>query len=367
MHRILILLVLFVQCYFIFAQENASSDKSQYHFAITRPTVYNLQRLIFLVENKLIQIPDLTVLAVYYDKEDYDYNESLALLNLNNLLVNIEFYKLTGELNKDNIYTINDLTPQFEEIFNKTNGILFFGGDDLPPYTYSEKMELTTVVEDTYRHFFELSFLYHLVGNYNQESDFSPLLEKKNDYLVWTFCLSTQTLNVTAGGSLIQDIPTELYNMKYVEDVLEMPGNQVHKNYYKVLYPEKGYEGSKLHQISIPDSSYLMQFTNENKSPFINSYHHQCIDFLGKDLYPIAFSLDKKIIEAVKHKRFKNVLGLQFHPEKTELYDPSKKLLHSPKDSSQLSYFDILNNNNSYQFHVNIWKEFSKTLLILNH
>ncbi len=36
-------------------------------------------------------------------------------------------------------------------------------------------------------------------------------------------CLGMQNLNVALGGSLYQDIPSEIYGVRYVEDVLEFP------------------------------------------------------------------------------------------------------------------------------------------------
>jgi putative glutamine amidotransferase len=51
------------------------------------------------------------------------------------------------------------------------------------------------------------------------------------------------------------------------------------------------------------------------------SVHHQAIEKLGKDLVILATSPDGKIVEGVRHKRFPNVLGVQFHPEKRLLWD----------------------------------------------
>lgn len=341
--------------------QNQPNFSEHYDFAITRPTVTNLERIIYLINNSIISIPDVTILAVYYTNEDYDYALSHDFVKNDTSSITIHFLPVSGELTSENIYAINDLSPYFQEIFQKTNGILFFGGDDLPPYLYNEKMDLKTEVEDTYRHFFELSFLHHLLGGSQEKSKVKPLLDENDAYVVWAFCLGMQTLNVATGGTLVQDIPGELYNLNYVEDIFNLDDNAIHKNYFNVVYPEKGIVGSKLHQIRLTENSSLRKFIDGNNKPFINSYHHQCVDQLGLGLEPVAYSIDGKIIEAVKHKDFKNVLGLQFHPEKIELYDQSIKLIHSPMDTLQISYFEILKNNNSYQFHVNIWKEFSKT------
>lgn len=48
----------------------------------------------------------------------------------------------------------------------------------------------------------------------------------------------------------------------------------------------------------------------------VNSYHHQTIDRLGKDLRAIAVHRDQTI-EAIIHKTF-SILAVQWHPEKME-------------------------------------------------
>ncbi len=64
--------------------------------------------------------------------------------------------------------------------------------------------------------------------------------------------------------------------------------------------------------------------------PFVATAHHQAIAKLGAGLRVTATSLDGKIVEAVEHTRFANVLGIQFHPERHTLY--RKGLLAARKD-----------------------------------
>lgn len=360
------LLLVITICFVIvksFGQLSEDFSAAKYDFVLTHPTVTNLERISFLVENDIINIPNLSVLLIHYEKGKYDFVKSKEYIDNYKGDIEFSFQKLSGDLSKDNLYQNNDLSGQIYDIFNASNGIVFFGGDDIPPYTYGENMELKTVVYDTYRHFFELTILYHLLGNFESDNSEIPFLDKKPDYVIWAFCLGMQTMNVATGGTLVQDIPSEIYNINYVEDVLAEETNQIHKNYWKVLYPEKGFPGSKLHQIFVPDTSFLYPLIQNDKMPNVNSYHHQCIEKLGKGLYPIAYSTDLKIIEAVKHKKYPNVLAFQFHPEKKELYDISIKMVHSPYDSVELSFNELLLQNNSYQFHVNIWEVFSKSFI----
>ena len=95
--------------------------------------------------------------------------------------------------------------------------------------------------------------------------------------------------------------------------------------------------------------------------PFIFSNHKQSPKDLGKGFNIAATSMDKKVIEAISHNKYKNVLGLQFHPEVCELYQINdKKYKINPNDTSLISYNEFLQNNNSLQFHKDYWKYFSE-------
>ena len=52
----------------------------------------------------------------------------------------------------------------------------------------------------------------------------------------------------------------------------------------------------------------------EGNELLVNSYHNYCIDSIGKDLIPVAFSDDKEI-ELMKHKVFP-IYGMMWHPER---------------------------------------------------
>ncbi|MFW5721010.1 MAG: gamma-glutamyl-gamma-aminobutyrate hydrolase family protein, partial [Bacteroidota bacterium] len=73
------------------------------------------------------------------------------------------------------------------------------------------------------------------------------------------------------------------------------------------------------------NSTPLVGEYTENLEPLIYSNHHQAIEKTGKDLEVIATSTDGNIVEAVQHKKYPNVLGIQFHPEGTYLHNSKKK------------------------------------------
>jgi putative glutamine amidotransferase len=115
------------------------------------------------------------------------------------------------------------------------------------------------------------------------------------------------------------------------------------------------------HSIKILDNKPLVGDYHQNLQPLVYSNHHQAIEKLGKGLEVIATTVDGEIIEAIAHQQYPNVLGIQFHPEGTYLYHPDSKYRKNPKDGVK-SGKEILEENNSYQFHLKFWETFSKKL-----
>ena len=51
----------------------------------------------------------------------------------------------------------------------------------------------------------------------------------------------------------------------------------------------------------------------------------QMVDKLGEGIKIAATSLDGKVVEAIEHRKYPSVLGVQFHPEFPILWDQTKK------------------------------------------
>jgi putative glutamine amidotransferase len=100
---------------------------------------------------------------------------------------------------------------------------------------------------------------------------------------------------------------------------------------------------------------------NENLSPLVYSNHHQAIENLGENLKVLATSSDGKIIEAIAHEKYPNVLGIQFHPEGIYLHNEEIKYRKKPIEDLK-SGKQILIENKSYKFHLELWKTFSKKM-----
>lgn len=346
--------------------DTAPSSSEEVRLTVLFPAPEMIRCLMELRNQGFIAVKKLIVVGVYHQKELTDYEKSFEFVK-DKKLGWFKFHKISAEINRDVLFQKNSLTSEFEEIFNKSDGIIFFGGADIPPGLYHQKTNLLTHIQTPYRHFLELSLAFHLLGGF-QDDSFKAFLESRPEFPVLGLCLGCQSLNVGTGGTLIQDIPTDIYNIKFVEDWIGLPQENWHTNPLARLYPEKvirqNLSSINMHPIKLDDKSkFVKEFGFKAEDlPYVLSAHHQMADKLGKGMNIAATSLDGKVVEAIEHQKYSNVLGVQFHPESYSLWDKTLKLRMKP-DDEEASLFSILKKNPpSYDFHKKIWRWFSEKL-----
>jgi putative glutamine amidotransferase len=106
-------------------------------------------------------------------------------------------------------------------------------------------------------------------------------------------CRGHQVLNVATGGTLIQDIPSEV------------AGAAEHD-------PERE-RWETAHDVRILPGTRLRAILGKEKLA-VNSFHHQAVDKVGQGLAISAWSQGDRVIEAIEMPgRF--VMGVQWHPE----------------------------------------------------
>lgn len=326
------------------------------------PSIGTIRNLQALREKGFINTPQLEVVGVYHTKELTDYEEAIKYARANNLSW-FRFHPVSAELSEEDIFRQNPCTPEFVEIIKNSDGLIFFGGPDIPPSIFKEKTNLLTVIEDPYRHYFELSAIFHFLGGY-QDPNFKPLLDSKPELPILGICLGAQSLNVGTGGTLIQDIWSEVYGQNQLEDILALAPECWHNNPYKKLRPDLNISSYYFHRLNLLPGTFFVQVLgfSEKDHPRILSSHHQAIDQLGQGFRVVALSTDGKIIEAIHHTKYNNVLGIQFHPESYRLWDENLKVGLIPGDKPD-SYWNILKNNPpSLKFHQKIWQWFARMM-----
>ena len=167
---------------------------------------------------------------------------------------------------------------EIEELLDHMHGILLTGGHDVSPALYNEKplKECAQTIEERDR--MEMILL-------------KKTLER--DMPVLGICRGIQFLNVFAGGTLYQDLPTQ------------RPTKTEHHQSPPYDIP--------VHEVTIKDDSKLFKLLGKS-SIRVNSYHHQAIKDIGEDLKIMAISEDG-LTEAVEMPDKRFVWAVQWHPE----------------------------------------------------
>lgn len=174
-------------------------------------------------------------------------------------------------------YTGNEETlSRYIEI---CDGVLFSGGCDIEPKKFGEEKKETCGVIQLFRDKLELSF-------------FKRAYETKK--AIMGICRGIQLINVALGGTLYQDIPTEIET--------DIPHRQ------------KVAKNLPSHEVKIISDTPLMELIGSERMS-ANSFHHQSIKALGEGLEVMALA-DDGIIEAVYYAGENYIRGYQWHPER---------------------------------------------------
>ena len=169
--------------------------------------------------------------------------------------------------------TVTDevLLPQYIDILD---GLILVGGADIPPSAYGQLPHETVVQMPNRRYKFEN----RLISRWLRTG--KPILG---------VCLGMQFANVVSGGTMIQDIPSQ------VGTTVIHRGNRAY------------------HYVNIEPNSILAQILDTDR-PFVYSSHHQAVKDLGSSLKVIARS-DDGVIEALERTDGNFGLFVQWHPE----------------------------------------------------
>lgn len=203
------------------------------------------------------------------------------------------------------------------ESFEPIHGVLLCEGEDIDPSLYQSEADDDDVSGLSKEELEEIRRLHVSDTAIDKEKDSIELrlaklcLERNIPYL--GICRGSQVLNVACGGTLYQDIETELSKSSNENKVQ-------HVNY-------KDYDGHR-HVVEVVDHTPLHHWFKEeqiNKGGkmeiWVNSYHHQGVKRLAHRFLPMAFAKDGLIEafydpDAYNPDQGKFIMGLQFHPER---------------------------------------------------
>jgi putative glutamine amidotransferase len=324
---------------------------------ICYPSSGTLKAILALKDQGLLPPAPFELVGIYQAKERTNYKDAQKFVETNKLSW-IKFHEVTAQLGPADLFRLNAATKEFKDIFDKSDGLIFFGGPDIPPGAYGQKTSLLTRIEDPNRHYFELSLVFHLLGG-SQDASFKGFLETRPNFPVLGICLGMQTLNTGTGGTLVQDVWADTYGKAFVEDIILMGQSNWHTNPWPHLDPlDRKLLPYMLHPIKLdPQSMFCAELKfKPGDEPYIMSAHHQAAGRIGQGFRPAATSLDGKVVEAVEHTRYPHVLGVQFHPEFPMLWDAEPKYKFTPRDKDFFGILAYLKAHPpSFDFHKKLW------------
>jgi len=179
-----------------------------------------------------------------------------------------------------------DASNEVPQALEHAHGLLLTGGEDVSPELFGEQPIPALGRVDMQRDAFEIA----LVAEARRRS--LPLLG---------ICRGIQVLNVACGGSLVQDIATQI------------PGALEHR--FKVPDHEAYFLA---HELWLEHDTLLERLMRERLSDTdackVNSRHHQAVKRVAKGFVVSATAPDG-VIEAIEDPSFRFCLGVQWHPE----------------------------------------------------
>jgi putative glutamine amidotransferase len=179
-----------------------------------------------------------------------------------------------------------DLAMPVEQALAGVGGLLLTGGDDVAPSRYGETAHATVVEAEAGRDEFEIALI-------------KAAREKRLP--IFAICRGVQVLNVACGGTLVQDIPSQLPGA--LSHSLPCPPNQSY---------------TLAHEVWLEKDSLLSRLMRERlgdtDSCEVNSRHHQAVKAVAPGFIVTATAPDG-VVEAIEDPAQPFCLGVQWHPE----------------------------------------------------
>lgn len=172
------------------------------------------------------------------------------------------------------------------DALDKVHGVLLTGGADVDPAQYGEAHRHDTVEIDSDRDEYEIGLTRYALDR---------------DLPILAICRGVQLLNVVAGGTLVQDIPTSL------------PESLAHRGARPARVKK-----TRAHDVALVPGTRLAGLlagaASRGGHVAVNSRHHQAV----KDVAPgfvVSATAPDGIVEAIERAGRRFCVGVQWHPE----------------------------------------------------
>jgi len=180
---------------------------------------------------------------------------------------------------------ILDGSMAIEQALSGIGGLMLTGGDDVAPSRYGEAAHATVVAAEAGRDEFEATLI---------------AAARARNLPIFAICRGVQILNVACGGTLVQDIPSQVAGA--LAHSLPVPQHQPY---------------DLAHEIWVDKDSLLAKLMRErlvDEALEVNSRHHQAVKDVAKGFVATATAPDG-VIEAIEDPKARFCLGVQWHPE----------------------------------------------------
>ncbi len=221
-----------------------------------------------------------------------------------NLVLNTTYWEAILQAGGVPVLLPPSLDDDLEQHFDGLAGLILIGGKDYSPHLYGESPDAKIDLAHPLRQRFDVRLVEYCL--------------KKTAIPLLGICAGHQLLNITLGGSLIQDIDSHLPEGS-IKHRLDAPIE------------------SKLasHYVSIEPGSLLSEVYGVTQIK-VPSSHHQAVQRLGQGLRVSARSCDG-VIEAIEMPERFFTVGVQWHPER-DIANHSLLFESFVKASASLSY-----------------------------
>lgn len=164
-------------------------------------------------------------------------------------------------------------------LLDTVDGLLLTGsGPDLPPRLYGERQRYPFPLVSERRASFELELVHQA---------------RLRDLPLLGICGGMQTVNVACGGSLFQDIPSQVQQA--------------------INHRQTTTASHVSHPVTVMPNSLLRKTLNK-ATLMVNSSHHQSVKAVAPPLIASASAPDG-IVEAIESPAHRFLLAIQWHPE----------------------------------------------------
>jgi len=165
------------------------------------------------------------------------------------------------------------------------DGLMLTGGGDVAPSRYGEAAHATVEEAEPGRDEFDIALV---------------TAARARHLPIFAICRGVQVLNVACGGTLVQDIPSQLAGAG--QHSFTVPPNDSY---------------SLAHEVWVDKDSLLSKLMKDrlvDESVEVNSRHHQAVKGVAPGFKVTATAPDG-VIEAIEDPAASFCLGVQWHPE----------------------------------------------------